>query len=244
MTLRQTSRRSPTEVPDFDVAAAYDVLFEIERRRRAQGWIPAGRKIGFTNRTIWQRYGVYDPIWAHTWTHTVHHARDGQATLSLQRLVQPRIEPEVVFGLRGPVPDTDDAERSWPSRLDRRGFRDRAEPFSGLEVQGAGLHRGFRASRRAGCRPRGSPSPPPIAPRLRRCFPSFAMTLRQGDQVIDRGVGSHVLDSPALALAHLVRVLADQRQFPALAAGEIVTTGTLTDAWPVAAGRILVQRLR
>ena len=55
-------------------------------------------------------------------------------------------------------------------------------------------------------------------------------------QVIDRGVGSHVLDSPALALAHLVRVLAGQPQFPGLAAGEIVTTGTITDAWPVAPG--------
>ncbi len=40
-----------------------------------------------------------------------------------------------------------------PGRVDRRGIRDRAEPFPGLEVQGAGLHRGVRASWRAGCRP-------------------------------------------------------------------------------------------
>ncbi len=73
------------EAADFDVAAAYAVLAEIERRRREQGWVPAGRKIGFTNRTIWPRYGVYDPIWAHTWTHTVHHAVDGHATLAIGR---------------------------------------------------------------------------------------------------------------------------------------------------------------
>ena len=24
---------------------------------------PAGRKIGFTNRGIWQKYGVHEPIW-------------------------------------------------------------------------------------------------------------------------------------------------------------------------------------
>ena len=56
--------------------------------------------------------------------------------------------------------------------------------------------------------------------------------------MIDRGVGSNVLDSPALALAHLARLLADQPQAPKLAAGEIVTTGTITDAWPVAAGEV------
>jgi 2-oxo-3-hexenedioate decarboxylase len=39
-----------------------------------------------------------------------------------------------------------------------------------------------------------------------------------------------------LALAHLVQVLASQPAAPLLAAGEIVTTGTLTDAWPVTPG--------
>ena len=82
--------------PDFSVADGYAVLHDIERRRRAQGWQAAGRKIGFTNRTIWPRYGVYQPMWAHVWTHTVHFAANGQASLPLPGLVQPRIEPEVV----------------------------------------------------------------------------------------------------------------------------------------------------
>jgi 2-keto-4-pentenoate hydratase len=56
--------------------------------------------------------------------------------------------------------------------------------------------------------------------------------------VIDRGVGSNVLGSPALALAHLAKLLAEQPQAPKLAAGEIVTTGTITDAWPVKAGEV------
>jgi 2-oxo-3-hexenedioate decarboxylase len=68
-------------------------------------------------------------------------------------------------------------------------------------------------------------------------LPTFALALRQGREVIDTGVGANVLDSPALALAHLARVLAGQPQFSPLAAGEIVTTGTITDAWPVAKGQ-------
>src|SRR5215213_4144866 len=39
--------------PDFSVADGYAVLHDIETRRRAQGWKAVGRKIGFTNRTIW-----------------------------------------------------------------------------------------------------------------------------------------------------------------------------------------------
>src|SRR3954465_2725477 len=94
--------------PDFSVADGYAVLTEVEARRRAQGWRSVGRKIGFTNRTIWPRYGVYQPMWAHIWSHTVRFAEDGKATLDLKQFVQPRIEPEVVFKLKAPVPVTDD----------------------------------------------------------------------------------------------------------------------------------------
>ena len=71
---------------------------------------------------------------------------------------------------------------------------------------------------------------------IARRLPLFELELRRGDALVDRGVGANVLDSPALALVHLARVLALQPQFPALVAGEIVTTGTVTDAWPVAPG--------
>src|SRR5260370_15181735 len=87
------------DTPDFSVADGYTVLAEIEARRRAQGWQSVGRKIGFTNRTIWPRYGVYQPMWAHVWSHTVYFAQNSRAALDLRPFVQPRIEPEVVFKL-------------------------------------------------------------------------------------------------------------------------------------------------
>ena len=61
---------------------------------------------------------------------------------------------------------------------------------------------------------------------------------------VERGIGANVLDSPLFALAHLVEVLAIQPEFEQLHAGEIVSTGTLTDAHPVRAGRDLEHRLR
>ena len=95
--------------PEFDTAAAYDVLHMIELDRLARGWLPVGRKIGFTNRTIWELYGVSGPMWARVWDRTLHVAGTGVASISLEPFVQPRIEPEVVFGLAAPIPAGDDA---------------------------------------------------------------------------------------------------------------------------------------
>jgi 2-oxo-3-hexenedioate decarboxylase len=52
-----------------------------------------------------------------------------------------------------------------------------------------------------------------------------------------------VLDSPFLALRHLIAVLAEDPVNPPLAAGEIVSTGTLTRALPVAPGETWRTRL-
>jgi len=193
-----------TAAPDFSVADGYAVLGDIETRRRAQGWQAIGRKIGFTNRTIWPRYGVYQPMWAHVWTHTVHFAAGGRVSLPLRTFVQPRIEPEVVFKLKAPVPLTDDpaailASVEWIAP----GFEIVQSHFPDWKFKAAD------------------------------CAAAFGL---HGALAIGAPVA--VTDANRLALAHLARLLADQPKSPRLAAGEIVTTGTLTDAWPVAAGEV------
>ena len=222
--------------PAFDVAAAYDVLGEIEARRIASGWRPVGRKIGFTNRTIWPRYGVYLPMWAHVWAHTVHRARDHRATLSLASFVQPRIEPEVVFGLKGPVrPDGDASTVLASTEWIAPGFEIVQSHFPDWKFAAADCTAAFGLH---GALVVGAPMSVTERNRafLAETLPRFVLTLRRGVQVIDEGVGANVLDSPALAITHLARVLAAQPQFPPLAAGELVTTGTITDAWPVRVG--------
>jgi len=223
--------------PSFDVPTAYEVLREIDNRRRiAQGWQPVGRKIGFTNTTIWPRYGVYQPMWAHVWEHSMHSAKDGRATLGLAPFVQPRIEPEVVFRLRAPLAPTSDPDAAlravdWIApgfEVVQSHFPD--WKFTAADCTAAfGLHGALVVG-----------TPMPVTDRNRAAvaaaLPTFTLTLRRGRKVVERGIGSNVLGGPAHALAHLSRVLAGQPQFPPLAAGEVITTGTLTDAWPVTAG--------
>jgi 2-oxo-3-hexenedioate decarboxylase len=223
--------------PGFDVACAYDVLAEIERRRAAQGWRAIGRKIGFTNRTIWARYGVYQPMWAHVFAQSVQFAQSGLATLPLARFVQPRIEPEVVFKLKAPPPATDDALAmlaciEWIAP----GFEIVQSHFPDWKFTAADCTAAFGLH---GALVVGTPVAITSANRatIADALPAFTLRLRRGSELIDTGVGANVLGSPALALAHAVRVLATQPRSPPLAAGEIVTTGTITDAWPVAPGQ-------
>src|SRR3954466_15057936 len=79
---------------------SYELARALHETRVREGWRPIGRKIGFTNRTIWPRYGVYEPIWGTVYDRTLSTTDSASATLSLSGLVQPRIEPEICFGLK------------------------------------------------------------------------------------------------------------------------------------------------
>jgi 2-oxo-3-hexenedioate decarboxylase len=69
-----------------------------------------------------------------------------------------------------------------------------------------------------------------------RDLSTFRIDLKRDGTVVDQGRASNVLGGPVSALRHLVEVLAKDPVNPPLAAGEIVTTGTLTRAFPVAPG--------
>ena len=78
---------------------AYAVTAELRRLRTGRGEAKLGRKIGFTNRNIWPEYGVYEPIWGDMYDTTVHDVAPGDR-IAVMHLPEPRIEPEIVFGLR------------------------------------------------------------------------------------------------------------------------------------------------
>jgi 2-oxo-3-hexenedioate decarboxylase len=161
-------------------------------------------------------------------------APENIATLKLAGLAQPRIEPEICFGLKSRPPRSKDpveilAAIEWVAhsieivQCTLPGWQMKV----GDSTAANGLHGALIVGRKV-----------PVAgiQYLASKLPALKVALRNGDRVIDRGVGSNVLDSPLLALAHLVEVLGAQSDFPQLAAGEIVSTGTMTDAHPVAPG--------
>jgi 2-oxo-3-hexenedioate decarboxylase len=237
--------------PSFDTAQAYAVAGEMHRACVARGERPVGRKIGFTNRNIWAEYGVYEPIWGFVYDATVSHARDGRAELALAGLLEPRIEPEIVLhfarapAVTGGPPrgrDPADLESEILACIDwiAHGFEIVQSPYPAWKfkvqdtVAANGLH---------GRLVIGAPVPVADIPDCARRLREFRIALARDGEVQAVGSGANVLDSPLLAFAHLAEVLARLPQFPPVAAGEVVTTGTLTAALPVQPGERWRTRL-
>jgi len=233
------ARHRPVEpltrtVPGFDVARAYAVSEALHRERLARGERPIGRKIGFTNRTIWDEYGVYEPIWGFVYDSTVKFAAGPQVSVGVGHLAEPRIEPEIVLHFREtPRATHDEAEILAAIDWIAHGFEIVQSPFPGWKFEVAdtvavnGLHGALAVG-------------PPVAVAgiadCARKLREFTIALSNEGVVRAEGGGANVLDTPLLAMAHLLEVLRGLPQFPPVAAGEIVTTGTLTAALPVQRG--------
>jgi 2-oxo-3-hexenedioate decarboxylase len=224
--------------PDFDLDAAYQVAAELMRVRRSRGSRPIGRKIGFTNRSIWALYGVDAPMWAHVYDDTVSHAKNGKATLSLAGMASPRMEPEILFKLRAPVP----VACNDPERLLRS-----AEWYAhSVEIVDSHFDWKFKladATADWACHARlviGAPQAirEQDIPALARALPALKAALFKGGVRQIEGSGANVLGSPAYALGFLADLLSEQTFMQPLEAGEVVSTGTITDALPVKPGEV------
>jgi 2-oxo-3-hexenedioate decarboxylase len=209
----------------FDPDAAYRVGAEILRRRRARGETPIGRKIGFTNRTIWAEYGVWSPMWAHVYDSTVTCLEERTAAVSIGHLAQPRLEPEIVLHFET-APGAHEDERALLSHIDwiAHGCEIVQSHFPDWKFKAAdtiaafGLHGALIVGPRC---------PVSRFADLAGALRTFTIKLTKDGSVRAEGGGANVLDSPLLAAAHLLRVLSNQPEFAPVQAGELVTTGTL-----------------
>jgi 2-oxo-3-hexenedioate decarboxylase len=228
--------------PDLSLDEAYQVTAAVRALREAQGEIPIGRKIGFTNRTIWAEYGVYAPIWGYVYDRTVCDLASEPLEVSVRGLTEPRIEPEIMFGL-GVAPEPGMDERELIRCIDwiAHGFEIVQSIFPGWAfrapdtVAAYGLHGRLFIGPRHAAEPRRDA----WAQELTR----FEIDLFLNGTAIDHGLATNVLDGPLFALRHLVETLAQDPHNPPLAAGEIVTTGTLTRAFAVATGEVWTTQL-
>lgn len=219
--------------PGLDPETGYAAARLLHVHRTAQGWQPRGRKIGFTNRKLWPRYGVYEPMWGTVYDRTLILAPGDRASVSLAGLVNPRIEPEICFGLRATP-----RGRALEALLEAIAWIAHSVEIvqchhPGWKVTIAdctadnGLH---------GRLVLGTQLPIASIDRLAERLPAVEVVLSRAGEVVDRGVGANVLGSPLESLGYLVDLLSRQPEAPPLAAGEVVTTGVLTDAHPVAPG--------
>lgn len=221
-----TSRRPIAPFSDrgpFDRETAYAAAAILSQLR---GGRRVGRKIGFTNRRIWPLYGVDGPMWGDVTDRTLG---DLSAPISLSPYLEPRLEPEVALCLAAsPEPGLDERALAAHVAWFAPAFEIVQSVFAGWRftladcIATGALHAGLFVG----------PTIP--ADRTWRGLPDLTLRLYRDGDLVATGRGDDVLDGPLSALGHLVedRAAAGER----LAPGEIITTGTLTDAQPLSAG--------
>lgn len=241
------ARRSAGMIPELPAAQAltiadgYDAAKCILDFRIAGGEQPIGRKIGFANHAHRRKYGVQTPIqapiWAHLFDSTVHFSEDNKALHDLDGMLQPRIEPEIVFKLRHtPAPDANLRELADCIEWMAHALEVVAWPFAGWKFEAAeaiaafGLHGALIV---------GQPKLLTQATRdnLAEILANASVSLSCDRSPQSAGYGGEVMNSPLHALYHLHRLLRAQPQFEPLTKGEIVSTGSWTDACPIARGQ-------
>ena len=223
---------------DLSLDAAYQRQLEVRALRLARGERPRGFKIGFTNRGIWPRYQVFAPIWGTVYESTLQLC-EGQGEVALAGTCEPRLEPEAVFGLRATPPAELTIQSLFESiewvapgfevvqshRTDWR-FASASDP-----VADGSLHARLLVGRRVAVRDLAA-----NGEGLEALLAAAEVELLQGERNIERGRGAAVLDGPLHALLHFAQELRRCPGAPDLQPGDVVTTGTWTDAWPVAPG--------
>ncbi|WP_425990328.1 2-keto-4-pentenoate hydratase [Afipia sp. DC4300-2b1] len=221
--------------PAFGLDEAYKVTPIVRQMREARGEKVLGRKIGFTNSTIWAQYNVSGPIWGYMYDRTIRNLSDTGGLVSLAELTDPRIEPEIVFGLSA-VPDAAMDERGLLSCIGwvALGYEIVQSIYPDWKfaasdtVAAFGLHGAMLIGERH--QVSGN------AEAWMKQLSEFDVELACNGNVVDRGHARNVLGGPLSALRHFVDVLSKDDVNPGLAAGEIVTTGTLTRALPIKPG--------
>jgi len=220
----------------FTVDRAYALADEIRRLRIAAGDTPRGYKIGFTNRGIWQRYGVRAPIWGPIWNSTLEFASSAnEVAVSLAPFVQPRLEPEIVFSFaQAPAAGMDEAELAACIEWVAHGFEIVHTHFEGWRFQAADTVADFALHGRliVGTRV-------PVAAfgaDLGAALSKLRVTLACDGLDIETGCAEIVLGGPLTALRLWVDAMAAQPQRWPIERGDIVTTGTITDAAPMRPG--------
>jgi 2-keto-4-pentenoate hydratase len=222
----------------LDAPTAYQRALQVRALRMARGEVPCGYKIGFTNRSIWPRYNVFAPVWGAVYSTTLSFC-DGQGSIALQGICQPRIEPETVFGMRATPPANASLEDLFNS-IDwiAPGFEivqshQKDWKFVAADAIADGsLHARLLVGTKQPVRQLAA-----NADALCARLAATTVRLSQDAKVVDSGAGAAVLDDPLQALLHFVQELRQCPGAPDLQPGDVITTGTWTDAWPVAAGQ-------
>ena len=223
--------------PALDLPGGYAVEAELVRLRQVGGHQTVGRKVGFANKAMWRELKLDTLVWARMYDDTVRYADNNEATLPLSRFYAPKIEPEIVFKMGKPlgVGDHDEAAVLDAVEWLALGFEIIDCMYADWKFQPADFvaSYGFHAGLIVGQPLRAEAD---VIARLCAQLPAFKVRLLKNGELAAEGSGKNALGSPALCVGELAVAITRQPGAEPLGAGELISSGALTESQFIAPG--------
>jgi 2-keto-4-pentenoate hydratase len=222
----------PTELSGLDLRAAYAVQDALTAAREASGVPRLGWKLGITSPVKQRVMGIGHPLFGRIFADG---DRPNGNTARWRDFIAPRTEPELAICLATPIDASMDLAAlagavAWIApALEITDSRYRSGTRTAVELvadntSSAGFVIGPRIA--------AADAPP---------YDALATELLRNGEIVQRGSTADVLDHPLNALAALATHLAARGTHAQ--AGDIVLSGAITDAVPVAAGDAIEARI-
>lgn len=214
------------EYPDMDFEDAYDIQWEIRRRKEARGTKIVGMKMGLTSWAKMAQMGVEEPCYG--FLADYFSCPDG-AAIKTSELIHPKVEAEIAFvtkkSLKGPgihvadVIAATDFVLPAVEIIDSR-YRDFKFDIKSVVADNSSSSRFVTGGR----------SIPVDYMDLRTC----GVVMEKNGEIVEMATGAAVLGDPAASVAMLANMLGERGE--ELPAGTFVMTGGVTAAVAVEAG--------
>lgn len=220
--------------PGMDWEDAYAIQDQIRLRKEARGVKTVGFKAGLTSHAKMKQMGVDTPVFG--FLAESFAVRDG-GEAKMAELIHPKIEPEIAFVLARPLkgPGCDIAavlaatDYVAPALevIDSR-YRDFKFDLKSVLADNCSSSRFVVGSQHT-----------PVAG---IDLPAASVVMEKNGVAVASGVGSAVVENPAMAVAMLANSLA--KRGLELAAGYVILSGGVTEAVAVQAGDAVVCRVQ
>ncbi len=212
--------------PDLREADAYRVQMAVVAIKVERGDRAVGRKVGATNQAIQQLLRIDEPIYG---TLLESNRVANGETISLSRLIHPRVECEIAFLLGEDVVGPDIAVTDVLAATQA--------VLASLEINDPRTSEWKIGSREA-IADNGVAARFVLGERQLSVvgldLPNTTVVLKKNGEEVASATGAAVLGDPARAVAWLANRLTEHRQ--RLKAGDIVLPGSMTPIYPIGAG--------